>query len=65
MAYDTRLTETAYLPNRTCVAASLISKINAYIHPNLIVLPVNYSKARFVVFASRKAIPEFWSFGSP
>ena len=49
VAYETRLTETAYLPNRTCVAASLISQINAYIHPNLIVLPVNYSKARLVV----------------
>ena len=29
------------------------------------VLPVYHSKARLVVFASRKAIPEFWSFCSP
>ena len=53
--------KTAYLPNRTCFGASLIPQIQAYIHPNLMVLPVTRSKARIVVFASRKAIPECWS----
>ena len=39
----------------------LILQIKAYVHPDLIVLPVTRSKARIVVFASRKAIPECWS----
>ena len=58
------LRKTAYLLNGTCVGASLVPQAKAYIHPNLIVPPVNRSKARIVVFASRKAIPEFWSFCS-
>ena len=64
VAWETRLTKKAYLPNRTCVGASLVPQIKAYIHPNLIVLPVHRSKARIVVFASRKALPEFWLFCS-
>ena len=34
-------------------------------NPIVFVLPVNHSKARLVVFASRRAIPEFRSFCSP
>ena len=59
MVRETTLTENGISPDRTCVAASLISWIEAYIHPNLTVLPVNHSKARLVVFASCKPIPEF------
>ena len=60
-AWETRLTENGkvYIPNRTCVGARLIPQIEAYIHPYLTVPPVNRSKTRIVVFASRKAIPEF------
>ena len=54
------LQKTAYLPNRTCVAASLISQIESYVHPNLIIIPVNYSKARLVVCASCKPILDFF-----
>ena len=63
--WETRLTEngTSPEPNQS-VGSSLIPQIQAHIHPNLIVLPVTRSKARIVVFASRKAIPELWPFCS-
>ena len=67
--YNSGLGNTPYgkrdVPNRTCVGASLIPWIKAYIHPHLTVLPAYRSKARIVVFASRKAIPEFSSLCSP
>ena len=42
----------------------LILQIKAYVHPDLIVLPVNRSKARIVVFTSLEAFPEFRSLWS-
>ena len=61
MAWETRLTENGIPPEPNLRMVSLIYLLKAYIHPHLIVLliPENRSKARIVVFASRKANPEF------
>ena len=60
MAWETRLAENGIPPEPNLRMVSLINLVKAYIHPNLIVLPENRSKTRLVVFASHKAIPEFW-----
>ena len=60
VAWETRLTENGVPPEPNLLMVSLIYWVKAYIHPNLNVLPENRSKARIVVFASRKAIAEFW-----
>ena len=59
VAWETRLTENGVPPEPNLLMVSLIYWVKAYIHPNLNVPPENRSKARIVVFASRKAIAEF------
>ena len=67
VSWETRLTENGIPPepNLCWCSASLIPQIKGYIHHNLIVLPVNSSKARIVVFESRKAIPELCHSAAP
>ena len=59
---NTRLTENGRPPEPNLCMVSLISKIKAYIHPNLFLTASKSLKARLVVFSSRHAILQFWSF---
>ena len=61
---NTRLTENGRPPEPNLCMVSLISKIKAYIHPNLFLTASKSLKARLVVFSSRHAILQFWSFCS-
>ena len=61
---NTRLTENGRPPEPNLCMVSLISMIKAYIHPNLFLTASKSLKARLVVFSSRHAILQFWSFRS-